>query len=99
MPGDHVDEIGAPAMPRPTLREIVMRDAGQPRATWQRFGRLTYTVIVNHGVIQWGPDGGHWFVHGFTPTHARTRAKRKARKVLAKYRLHTARNKEGGETR
>lgn len=50
-----------------------------PRVEIHRIGRWTYAVIIKHGLIQYGPNGGHWLVLG------RKRAERKARRVLRRY--------------
>lgn len=60
----------------------------EPRAVVQRIGRWTYTVSVQHGLIQWGPNGGGWLVLG------RKRAMRKASKVLARYRQRMERRED-----
>lgn len=50
-----------------------------PYVEIKQVGRWTYTVKGCHGIGQWGPNGGAWFVHG------KRRAERKARRVLAAY--------------
>jgi hypothetical protein len=54
-------------------------DQDPPHAQIKRVGRWTYSVIVEHGLISWGPKGYPWHVLG------RKRAERKARRVLRRY--------------
>lgn len=60
---------------------MTLRD-GLPYAKVKQIGRWTYRVTVHHGLMQWGPDGGGWYVSGW---RARERAERKASKVLLAY--------------
>jgi len=52
-----------------------------PTVKITRRGRWMHTVIIQHGLMQHGPNGGPWFVLG-----AR-RARRKAARVLRAYLL------------
>lgn len=51
----------------------------QPRVVVQRVGRWTYTVIIEHGMLEYGPDGMPWLVLG------RRRAERKAAREYARF--------------
>lgn len=50
-----------------------------PRAEVTRRGRWLYAVSIYHGLMQYGPGGGCWYVLG------RGRAERKAKRLLRNY--------------
>lgn len=65
--------------PKPPPDTSWLEPSGVPEAHLKQVGRWTYYVTVQHGMTQWGPNGGGWFVLG------RRWAGWKARRMLAKY--------------
>jgi hypothetical protein len=75
--------------PTPPPRDPPPRNTEPPYATVRKTGRWRWAVIIRHGMIQHGPDGGPWTVHG-----TRNRAMRKAHRELERYRRDQQRKGE-----
>lgn len=78
-------------MPMPALppRPAPRGTTEPPYATVRKTGRWRWAVIIRHGMIQHGPDGGPWIIRG-----TKSRALRKAHRELERYRVEQKRMSE-----